>query len=87
MAWDWYPIKEVDAVMEKDTPDEVLTVDIGDGDEEIRFIQGFTVGLIFRGALFFPNMNDRNPFVLVDESLGAMIHEGQYWVGINRGDE
>ncbi len=85
MTWDWYAIKEVDAVMEKDTPDETLTVDIGDGDETIRFINGFSVGIIFRGYSLFPNMNDRNPFTK-DDAVGAMIHEGQYWVGINRGD-
>ncbi len=85
MAWDWFAIKAVDAVMAKDTPDETLTVDLGSGDEIIRFLQGFSVGIVFRGFLLFPNMNDRNPFTKNDE-VGAMIHEGNYWVGVNRGE-
>lgn len=85
MSWDWYQIKEVVKVMEKDTPDETLTVDIGDGDETIRFIKGDSIGIIFRDYLLFPNMNDRNPFTAKD-SVGATIYQGFYWVGINRGE-
>lgn len=83
MAWNWFPIKAVDAVMDASEPDETLSVDLGAGDEIIRFIQGFSVGIIFRGFSLFPNMNDRNPFTKNDE-VGAMIHEGVYYVGVNQ---
>lgn len=83
MAWFWYPIKEVDQVMLKDVPDETLELELeGLQTETIRFIRGFSVGIIFRGFLLFPNMNGRNPFTTNDE-VGAMIHEGKYWVGVN----
>jgi len=85
MVWQWYAIKEVDKTMAKNTPDETLTVDLGEGDEIIRFIKGFTVGIIFRGFLLFPNMNGRNPFNQKDE-VGAFIKDGKYWLGINKGD-
>lgn len=86
MVWDWYAIKEVSQVMNKNSPDETLQIDLGTGDEVIRFIKGFNVGIIFRNYLLFPNMNNRNPFTR-DNAVGAMIRDGKYWVGVNRGDE
>lgn len=85
MAWDWFAIKEVSQVMAKNTPDETLTFDLGNGSETIRFVQGFSVGIIFRNYLLFPNMNGRNPFT-ANNSVGAFIKDGKYWVGINKGD-
>lgn len=83
MAWTWYPIKTVADTMKNSVPDEVVELNLdGIGDETVRFIQGVTVGLIFRNFLLFPNMNDRNPFTKNDE-VGAMIYEDQYWIGIN----
>ena len=83
MAWSWYPIKLVSETLKNSVPDETLTVTLdGLGDETVRFIQGVTVGLIFRDFLLFPNLNNRNPFTKNDE-VGAMIYEDQYWVGIN----
>lgn len=89
MAWGWYPVKKVDEVMAQGTPDETVTAILDQGEEEIRFIQGFSVGLIFRGFMLFPNLNDRNPFAKKngDVEVGAMIYDGQYWVGVNEGDE
>lgn len=85
MVWQWYAIKEVDKTMAKNTPDQTITIDLGDGDEVIRFIKGFNVGIIFRNYLLVPNMNDRNPFTQ-DDAVGAYIRDGKYWVGINKGD-
>lgn len=83
MAWKWYQIKAVSEVMAKDTPDETLEVELeGIGTQTIRFIQGLSVGIIFRNFLLFPNMNDRNPFTKNDE-VGAMIYDGFYYVGVN----
>lgn len=86
MAWSWYPIKEVSETLQNGVPDETLELELeGVGSETVRFIQGFSVGLIFRDFLLFPNMNSRNPFTKNDE-VGAMIYEDQYWIGINEGD-
>jgi len=83
MAWAWYPIKEVSETLKNDVPDEFVEVELENvGTEIIRFIKGFSVGLIFRDYLLFPNMNDRNPFTKNNE-VGAMIEDGKYWVGIN----
>lgn len=86
MAWNWYQIKKIDETMEEGVPDETLTVSLNLGEEVIRFIQGFSVGIIFRDFLLFPNMNGRNPFTQNDQ-VGAMIFEDYYWVGVNVGDE
>jgi predicted ABC-type transport system involved in lysophospholipase L1 biosynthesis ATPase subunit len=83
MAWNWYQIKAVADTMKNSVPDETLEVELQDiGTEIIRFINGFSVGIIFKGFLLFPNMNARNPFTQKDE-VGAMIKDGYYWVGIN----
>jgi hypothetical protein len=86
MAWNWYQIKKVDETMQEGVPDETLSVTLNLGEETIRFIQGFSVGIIFRNFLLFPNMNGRNPFTKNDE-VGAIIFEDYYWVGVNLGDE
>lgn len=80
--WNWYAIKNISDVMVKNTPDETLTIDLGFGDEVVRFINGFSVGIIFRNYLLFPNMNLRNPFNQ-DDKVGAYIKDGKYWLGIN----
>lgn len=86
MAWGWYAVKKVSETLLNDVPDETIEVELENvGIETIRFIRGFTVGIIFRNYLLFPNMNDRNPFNKNDE-VGAMIQDGKYWVGINEGD-
>ena len=86
MAWGWYPIKKISETMQGGVPDETVDVELENvGTETIRFIQGFTVGIIFRNFLLFPNMNGRNPFAKND-SVGAMIKDGYYWVGINEGE-
>tara|TARA_R110000787_G_scaffold130064_1_gene241984 strand:- start:2633 stop:2896 length:264 start_codon:yes stop_codon:yes gene_type:complete len=83
MAWSWYPIKEISEVMKNGEPDEVVDLNLeGLEDTSLRFIQGSSVGIIFRNYLLFPNMNGRNPFTK-DDKVGAMIYEGRYWVGIN----
>ncbi len=83
MAWAWYPIKLVAETMLADVPDETIEVELQNlGTETVRFIQGLSVGIIFRGFLLFPNMNGRNPFTKNDE-VGALIQDGYYWVGIN----
>lgn len=85
MAWAWYPIKAVSETMKNDVPDETIEIALEDqGTETVRFIRGFSVGIIFRNFLLFPNMNSRNPFTKNDE-VGAMIFEDQYWIGINEG--
>jgi hypothetical protein len=87
MAWGWYKIKEVSETLKNSVPDEKIEVELENvGTEEIRFIQGFSVGIIFRDFLLFPNMNARNPFTK-NNQVGAMIKDGAYWVGINEGDE
>jgi len=94
MAWGWYKIKAVAETLKNGVPDETIEVDLANaGIETIRFIKGqsagvsedFSVGIIFKGFLLFPNMNGRNPFTKNDE-VGAMIFEDFYWVGINEGD-
>lgn len=91
MAWAWFPIKTVAETLKNGVPDETIEVDLENiGIETIRFIKGqstgvsadFSVGIIFRDFLLFPNMNGRNPFTKND-LVGAMIFEDQYWVGIN----
>jgi len=83
MAWQWYPIKAVAETLKNNVPDETLELELEDlGVETIRFINGFSVGIIFRDFLLFPNMNDRNPFTKNNE-VGSMIFDGKYWVGIN----
>ena len=87
MAWGWYKIKEVSDTLKNSVPDETIEVELENvGTEEIRFIQGFSVGIIFRDFLLFPNMNNRNPFTK-NNQVGAMIQDGAYWVGINEVDE
>jgi hypothetical protein len=86
MTWNWYAIKKIDETMSKNTPDETITIDLGAGDEVIRFIKGFSVGIIFRNYLLFPNTNSRNPYNQAD-LVGAFIKNGIYWVGINVGEE
>jgi len=87
MAWAWYPVKKVSETLSKDVPDESIVINLENiGIETIRFIRGFSVGIIFRNFLLFPNMNGRNPFTQ-NNQVGAMIHDDQYWVGINLGDE
>lgn len=87
MAWAWYPVKTLSDTLKNDVPDEAIQVDFGLGAiETIRFIHGFSVGIIFRNFLLFPNMSGRNPFTQ-NNQVGAMIHDDQYWVGINLGDE
>tara|TARA_R110000851_G_scaffold184676_2_gene334035 strand:- start:1334 stop:1594 length:261 start_codon:yes stop_codon:yes gene_type:complete len=83
MAWTWFPIKTVAETLQNGVPDETVALNLdGIGDETVRFIQGVTVGLIFRNFLLFPNMNGQNPFTKNDK-IGAMIFEDQYWIGIN----
>ncbi len=91
MAWKWYAIKTVAETLKNGVPDETIEVELENvGIETIRFIKGqsagvsadFSVGIIFRDFLLFPNMNGRNPFTKND-LVGAMIFEDQYWVGIN----
>lgn len=83
MAWAWFPVKLVSETLQEDVPDETIEVELENiGVETIRFIKGFSVGIIFRDFLLYPNMNNRNPFTKNNE-VGAMILEGKYWVGIN----
>jgi hypothetical protein len=83
MAWNWYAIKEVDEIMLKNTPDQTFTFDLGAGEETIRFIKGFSLGIIFRNYLLFPNLNGQNPFN-ANNSVGAFIKDGKYWLGVNQ---
>jgi hypothetical protein len=83
MAWGWYEIATVADTLKNSVPDETIEVELENiGTETIRFIQGFSVGIIFRDYLLFPNMNNRNPFTK-DDAVGAMILNGKYYVGIN----
>lgn len=87
MAWGWYKIKAVADTLKNSVPDETIELALENaGTETIRFISGFSVGIIFRGFLLFPNMNSRNPFTKQDK-VGAMIKDGFYWVGINEDNQ